>query len=138
MLSDCCCVQSLSHVLTLYDPCGLKPARLLCPWDFPGKNTRVRCHFLLQRIFPSQGWNLCILHRQVGSLPLHHPGSPRVATLTQQSSQSHVFMGNTELLNFGVLCFIQQTQFSIKIETHLSFFLSFFIFFFFELLSLYC
>ena len=30
-------------------------------------------------------------------------------------------MGNTELLNFRDLCFIQQTQFSIKIETHLSF-----------------
>ena len=24
------------------------PARLLCPWDFPGKNTGVGCHFLLQ------------------------------------------------------------------------------------------
>ena len=22
-------------------------ARLLCPWDFPGKNTGVACHFLL-------------------------------------------------------------------------------------------
>ena len=22
-------------------------ARLLCPWNFPGKNTRVGCHFLL-------------------------------------------------------------------------------------------
>ena len=26
-----------------------EPARLLCPWDFPGKNTRVGCHFLLQK-----------------------------------------------------------------------------------------
>ena len=25
-----------------------KPTRLLCPWDFPGKNTGVGCHFLLQ------------------------------------------------------------------------------------------
>ena len=25
-----------------------QPARLLCPWDFPGKNTGVGCHFLLQ------------------------------------------------------------------------------------------
>ena len=49
------------------------------------------------------------------------PGKPS-GCYTQQSSQSHVFMGNTELLNFGVLCFIQQTQFSIKIETPLSFF----------------
>ena len=25
-----------------------QPTRLLCPWDSPGKNTRVGCHFLLQ------------------------------------------------------------------------------------------
>ena len=30
-------------------PQGPQPARLLCPWDFPGKNTGVGCHFLLQR-----------------------------------------------------------------------------------------
>ena len=27
--------------------------RLLCPWDFPGKNTGVGCHLLLP-IFPTQ------------------------------------------------------------------------------------
>ena len=27
---------------------GLQPARLLCQWDFTGKNTGVDCHFLLQ------------------------------------------------------------------------------------------
>ena len=26
-----------------------------CPWNFPGKNTGVGCHFLLQGIFPTQG-----------------------------------------------------------------------------------
>ena len=31
------------------------PSRLLCPWDSPGKNTRVGCHALLQGIFPTQG-----------------------------------------------------------------------------------
>ena len=25
-----------------------QPTRLRCPWDFPGKNTGVGCHFLLQ------------------------------------------------------------------------------------------
>ena len=25
-----------------------QPTRLLCPWDSPGKNTGVGCHFLLQ------------------------------------------------------------------------------------------
>ena len=47
-------------------PHGLQPARLLHPWDFPGKNTRGGCHALLQGIFPTQGSNSGILHcRQV-------------------------------------------------------------------------
>ena len=29
-------------------PHGLQPTRLLCPWDSPGKNIAVGCHFLLQ------------------------------------------------------------------------------------------
>ena len=29
-------------------PHRLCPARLLCQWNFPGKNTGVGCHFLLQ------------------------------------------------------------------------------------------
>ena len=29
-------------------PHGLQPTRLLRPWDSPGKNTGVGCHFLLQ------------------------------------------------------------------------------------------
>ena len=31
--------------LTLCDPHGLWPTRLLCPWNSPGKNTGVGCHF---------------------------------------------------------------------------------------------
>ena len=38
-------------------PYGPKPTRLLCPWDSPGKHTRVGCHFLLQGIFPTQRMN---------------------------------------------------------------------------------
>ena len=42
------------------------PARLLCPWDSPGKNTGVGCHFLLQGIFPTQESNPSLLHcRQI-------------------------------------------------------------------------
>ena len=33
-----------------------------CPWDFTGKNTGVRSHFLLQGVFPTQGLNLSLLH----------------------------------------------------------------------------
>ena len=49
--------------------------RLLCPWDFPGKNIGVGCHFLLQGIFLTQGLNqhlLSIHDWQVYSLPLTH------------------------------------------------------------------
>ena len=54
--------------------------RILFPWNFPGKNTRVGCHFHLQGIFPTQGSNPYLLHcrwfpaLQVDSLPLMHQG----------------------------------------------------------------
>ena len=52
--------------LTLCDPRGPYPIRLCRPWDFPGKNTGVGCHFLLQKIFPTQGWTRvsCIAGRR--------------------------------------------------------------------------
>ena len=47
-------------------PHGLQPTRLPCPGDFPGKDTGVGCHFLLQGIFPIQGSNPGLLHcRQI-------------------------------------------------------------------------
>ena len=51
---------------------------LLCPCNFPEKNTGVGCHFLLQGIFKTQGSNLHLLRLnwQVDSLPLHLQGSP--------------------------------------------------------------
>ena len=60
---------------------GLEPTRLLSPWDFPSKKTGVRCHFLLQGIFLTQGSNLSLLrflHWQADSLLLSHLGSPLV------------------------------------------------------------
>ena len=43
-------------------PWTMKPVRLLCLWNSPGKNTGVGCHSLLQGLFPCQGWNLGLLH----------------------------------------------------------------------------
>ena len=51
----------LQSCLTLCDPHGSQPSRFLCPWDSPSKNTGVGCHALLQRIFPTQGSNSCLL-----------------------------------------------------------------------------
>ena len=70
----CVCMLVVSNSL---QPYGRQPARLLCPWDFSGKNTGVGCHALFQGIFLTQGWNLCLLcllHGQTGSLPLAPPG----------------------------------------------------------------
>ena len=58
-------------------PHGLKPARLHCPWNFPGKNPGIGCHILLQGIFLSQRSNPCLLHWQADSLSLCHLGSPK-------------------------------------------------------------
>ena len=41
---------------------SLQPQRLLCPWNSPGKNTRVGSCSLLQGIFPTQGSNPGLLH----------------------------------------------------------------------------
>ena len=55
-----------SNIPNSLRPHGLKPTRLLCPWDFPVKNAGVGCHFLLQVIFPTQGSNPGLLHcRQI-------------------------------------------------------------------------
>ena len=62
---------------------GLLPARLLCPWDSPGKNTGVGSYALLQGIFLTQGSDsrlLCLLNWQVGSLLLAPPEKPYTCT----------------------------------------------------------
>ena len=41
-------------VVTLLQPHGLQPTRLLCPWYSPGKNTGLGCHSLLQDL-PNPG-----------------------------------------------------------------------------------
>ena len=56
-------------------PHGLQSTRLLCPWDPPGKDTGVVCHFLLQGIFPTQGQNLGLLHYRQILYHLSYQGS---------------------------------------------------------------
>ena len=71
------CVCVLSRV-QLFAAHGLWPAKILCPWNFSGKNNGVSCRFLLQELFLSQGSMsrvLCLLHWQVDLLPLGPPGS---------------------------------------------------------------
>ena len=66
----CCAALNLSATSDSLQTLGLQPARFLCPWDFPGKNTGV--DMKIQEL--NQGllccsWILCQLSYQ---------GSPKV------------------------------------------------------------
>ena len=50
----------------------------LCPWNFPGENTGVGCHFIHQGVFLTQGLNLHLLpllhwpvHSSLSAPPLY-------------------------------------------------------------------
>ena len=56
-------------------PHGLWLTRLLCPWDFPGKNTGVGLPFPFPAILPDPGIEPESLVLQVVSVPLNYLGS---------------------------------------------------------------
>ena len=66
LLQCCACAQVLScSAVSDSATQWTEPTRLLSAWDFPGKNTGVGCHFVLQGLFLTQGSNphlLCLLH----------------------------------------------------------------------------
>ena len=61
MLAIVVTVCSVAQLRLTLRPHGLQPNRVLCPWDFPGKNTGVGCHFLFQGIFRTQESDQCLL-----------------------------------------------------------------------------
>ena len=77
-------------------PHRLQPTRLLCPWDFPGNSTGVGCHFLLQRIFPTQGSNLGLPHCRQTLYHPSHQGSP-INTIGYSKS-TELWVWNLDLL----------------------------------------
>ena len=66
------CAQFLSRV-QVYAVSQTAAARLLCPWDSPGKNTAMGSHSLLQVIIPTQGSKSGLLYCR-HSLPSEPPG----------------------------------------------------------------
>ena len=104
------CVLSLFSPVWLFET--LWTARVLCPWDSPGKNTGVGCRALLQGIFggdlphpgiePTLSYASCI-SRQV-LLPPEPPGkplpSPKCRAYFHTSSR---LAGWSQKLRFGVL-----------------------------------
>ena len=79
--------QSLSRV-RLHATLWTVATRLLCPCELPGKNTGVGCHFLLQGIFPTQGWNPCLFHCQADSFTTVPPGKANTDQCSSSRSAS--------------------------------------------------
>ena len=81
-------VSRFSHIWLV--PCGLQPVRLLCPWDYSGKNTAADCHEIFQgnhpdpEIEPSAS---CVFAPQADSLPLSHQGSPYLSVSASGKSR---------------------------------------------------
>ena len=88
----------------------MNPSTVACQaplsiWGSPGNNTGVSCHFLLQGIFPTQGWNLGLLlcrqilywltyeesSRSESKVTRSCPDSAMLWTLAHKASQSMGF-----------------------------------------------
>ena len=117
----------LSHFnhVQLLRPYGLQSARLLCPWDSPGKNSRVSCHALLQRIFPAQGSNLhllCLLPWQAGCLPLAAAGKPITQGYIKQLRELKCRFSDSKIctLESLQLCSFHKKKTNIKHKTRKS------------------
>jgi len=125
---------------TLLQPHGLWPTRLLCPWDSPGKNTGVGCHFLLQGMFPTQGSNPGLLHCRQSLYCLSHQGSPvQASTLQKTESLGFLSLRNIHTsiqYDDPAVCLIcgqwnYRTEFYILFMYFYIIFFYFFLFFFF-------
>ena len=98
-------------------PHGLKPSRLLCPWDSPGKSTGVGCHFLLQGIFPTQGLDAGLLRcRQItagkpGLLDMH------VITCHSPHQACSLYTQPTPLVVFIIQCLSASESISLATQT---------------------
>ena len=91
-------------------PAGHEPPGLICPWNFPGKNTGVGCHALFQGILPTQGLNSCLLHllhQQAGSSPLCHLGSLNMGIWVRKAHSTGCLIHTLELKGPASVCWTE-------------------------------
>ena len=97
-----CSCSTLTPPLTtaLWSPYSLIHG-LCSPWNSPGQNPGVGSHSLLQRIFPTQGWNPGLLHCRWIPYHLSHQGSPIywVTTLVKVSLYIYWHIIASQILN---------------------------------------
>ena len=63
---------------SLWDPMNCSLPGSSVPGDFPGKNTRLGCHALLQGLFQTHGLNPGLLHSRRILYHLNHQGYPGI------------------------------------------------------------
>ena len=82
----CCCCSVVSDSV---QPHRWKPTRLLCPWDSPGKNPGVGCHFLLQCMKVKSESEVASIHKHRVKLVLEKAGKPetKLPTSTESSKK---------------------------------------------------
>ena len=94
-----------------------------CPWNSPGKNIGVSCHFFLQGISPTWRSNPHLLYCRQILYQLRDMGSPRCYQILLNISRMHMLVSKNR-----TLAMLKSFQFS-HILTILSFF-------FFKLLNI--
>ena len=87
--------------LTLCDPMDCSLPSSSVHKDFPGKNTGVGCHALLQRMLPTQRSNPGLPHCRQILYQLSHQGSPRILEWVSLTLLQGIFP--TQELNQGLL-----------------------------------
>ena len=101
---------------TLCDPSGPVARRLLCPWNFPGKNTGVGCHFLLQGISQPRDQTCvsCVGRRFLYCWATNKAPSGRKSK--EQSKPGDLglsFVFTLILINFAVMTLYRSVQHSV-------------------------
>ena len=88
---------SRSVMSNSFQPHGLEPTRFLCPWNSPGQNAGVGCHFLLQGIFLTQRFNLSPLNYRQILYHLNNQGSRKGILITSNQA-----ITNKAVINISV------------------------------------
>ena len=86
---------------TLCNPTDCCPARLLCPWNYLGKNTGVGSHFLSPGDLPNRFIEPRSPALQTDSLPPEPPGKPKHVVNYKGKQQNDVC-----LLSHSVICWL--------------------------------
>ena len=91
----CVCVYVCAHAHSIMSDSFVTPWTIatshLCPWDFPGKNTRAGCQFLLQGIFLTQGSNTHSCVSCIGRWILYHQPSTHIKRKYKQTGKMNMF-----------------------------------------------